>query len=66
MTDEPQADNQTSLGYQQRFAATVPEEVIGKSLDDADVGQLAGASTCPDGFNDALAQIRDQARSDGS
>lgn len=62
VTVEPQAENETSLGYQERFAAAVPDAVIGKSLDDADVGKLAGASTCPDGFNDALAQIRDQAR----
>lgn len=57
------AENETSLGYQERFAAAVPDEVIGKSLDEAEVGKLAGASTCPDGFNDAIAQIREQARS---
>ncbi|EHI39571.1 hypothetical protein OPAG_01684 [Rhodococcus opacus PD630] len=57
------AENETSLGYQERFAAAVPDEVIGKSLDEAEVGKLAGASTCPDGFNDAIEQIREQARS---
>ncbi|MFC9835289.1 calcium-binding protein [Rhodococcus sp. NPDC127530] len=57
------AENETSLGYQERFAAAVPDEVIGKSLDEAEVGRLAGASTCPDGFNDAIEQIREQARS---
>jgi uncharacterized protein with FMN-binding domain len=56
------AENETSLGYQERFAAAVPDEVVGKSLDEAEVGKLAGASTCPDGFNDAIAQIREQAR----
>jgi hypothetical protein len=64
VTVEPQAENETSLDYQERFAAAVPDEVIGKSLDEAEVGKLAGASTCPDGFNDALAQIREQARAD--
>lgn len=64
VTVEPQAENETSLGYQERFAAAVPDEVIGKTLDEAEVGKLAGASTCPDGFNDAIAQIREQARSD--
>lgn len=29
--------------------------------DKAEVGTLAGASTCPDGFNDAIEQIREQA-----
>lgn len=63
VTVEPQAENETSLGYQERFAAAVPDEVVGKSLDEAEVGKLAGASTCPDGFNDAIAQIRHEARS---
>ena len=51
----------TSRGYQERFAAAVPDEVIGKGLDDAEVGVIAGASGCADGFNDAIAKIRDQA-----
>lgn len=62
VTVEPQAENETSLDYQERFAAAVPDEVIGKTLDEAEVGKLAGASTCPDGFNDALEQIREKAR----
>ena len=57
------AENETSLGYQERFAAAVPDVVIGKNLDEAEAGKLAGASTCPDGFNDAIEQIREQARS---
>lgn len=55
-------NNDTSRGYQERFAAAVPEAVIGKSLDEAEVGVLAGASGCADGFNDAIAKIREQAR----
>ncbi len=59
---EPMPDNNdTSRGYQERFAAAVPDEVIGKSIDDLEVGIIAGASGCADGFNDALAKIRDQA-----
>jgi uncharacterized protein with FMN-binding domain len=59
---EPMPDNnETSRGYQERFAAAVPDEVVGKSLDEAEVGVLAGASGCADGFNDAIAKIRDQA-----
>lgn len=54
-------NNDTSRGYQERFAAAVPGEVIGLSIDDADVDTLAGASGCADGFNNALALIRDQA-----
>lgn len=54
-------NNDTSRGYQERFAAALPDEVIGESIDDVEVGVLAGASSCGDGFNDALAKIRDEA-----
>ncbi|WP_129658318.1 hypothetical protein [Rothia uropygialis] len=62
VTVEPQDENETSRGYQERFTAAVPAAVVGKGLDEAEVGKLADASTCPDGFNDALAQIRGQAK----
>jgi uncharacterized protein with FMN-binding domain len=62
VTVEPMPDNNdTSRGYQERFAAAVPDEVVGRSLDEAEVGVLAGASGCADGFNDAIAKIREQA-----
>ena len=54
-------NNDTSRGYQERFAAAVPDEVAGKSIEGLEVGKIAGASGCADGFNDALAKIRDQA-----
>jgi uncharacterized protein with FMN-binding domain len=63
VTVEPMPENNaTSRGYQERFAAAVPAEVIGKSLDEVNVGKLAGASGCADGFNNALTAIRAQAR----
>ncbi|MFF2653106.1 hypothetical protein [Streptomyces sp. NPDC058045] len=54
-------NNETSHGYQERFAAAVPGEVEGKPVDGLRVGKIAGASGCADGFNDALAKIRMQA-----
>jgi len=54
-------NNDTSRGYQERFAAAMPDEVAGKSIDGLRVGKIAGASGCADGFNDALAKIREQA-----
>lgn len=54
-------NNATSRGYQERFAAALPEEVVGRSVDEVEIGKLAGSSSCGDGFNDALAQIREQA-----
>lgn len=62
VTVEPMPDNNdTSRGYQERFAAAAPDEVIGRSIDDFEVGIIAGASGCADGFNDALTKIREQA-----
>jgi uncharacterized protein with FMN-binding domain len=58
-------NNDTSRGYQERFAAAVPGAVIGKRLADVEVGKLAGASGCADGFNDALTKIRRQAGATG-
>ena len=57
----PNATNPTSLDYQRRFAAAVPEVVVGRPLSEVRVSRLAGASTTPDGFNDALNKIRAQA-----
>lgn len=55
------ARDATSLGYQQRFAAALPDAVIGQRIDDLSVDRLAGSSGCSEGFMDALAQIREQA-----
>lgn len=52
-----------SLGYQRAFAEAVSEVVVGQLVSEADVGKLAGASGCPDGFNQALARIRAEAAS---
>ena len=56
------AEDETSLGYQQRFAAALPDAVIGRDIADLSVDRLAGSSGCSEGFMDALAQIKDQAQ----
>ena len=55
------ADDETSLGFQQRFAAALPEAVIGRDIDDLAIDRLAGSSGCSQGFMDALAKIKEQA-----
>jgi uncharacterized protein with FMN-binding domain len=55
------AEDETSLGYQQRFADALPDAVIGRSVDELDIDRLAGSSGCSEGFMDALAKIRDAA-----
>jgi uncharacterized protein with FMN-binding domain len=57
----PHATVPRSLELQRRFAASVPKVVIGKPIDQVNVGKLAGSSGTPKGFNDAIRQIRDQA-----
>ncbi len=56
------ATDPTSFEYQRGFAAAVPAVIRGKPLSEVKVGKLAGASGCPDGFNAAIAKIREQAR----
>jgi uncharacterized protein with FMN-binding domain len=62
VTVTPHATDATSLDYQRRFADAVPNVVVGRRIDEVNVGRLAGSSGTPIGFNDALRQIRDQAR----
>jgi uncharacterized protein with FMN-binding domain len=57
----PNATNPTSLGLQRRFAEAVPEVVVGKRLDEVRVSRLAGSSSTPDGFNQAIERIKEQA-----
>lgn len=58
----PHATDPTSLALQRRFAAAVPAVVVGRRLAEVNVGRLAGSTGTPRGFNDAIRQIRDQAR----
>jgi uncharacterized protein with FMN-binding domain len=59
------AEDETSLGYQERFALALPDEIVGRPLDEIGVDRLAGASGCSEGFMDALAEIRGTARAGG-
>jgi uncharacterized protein with FMN-binding domain len=55
------AEDPISLEYQQRFAAALPGEIIGRDIDTLQIDRLAGSSGCSEGFMDALAQIKDAA-----
>jgi hypothetical protein len=57
------ATDPTSLEYQRRFAEAVPALVVGRPIDEVRLDHVAGSSGTPDGFNDALAQIRQEAAS---
>ena len=60
----PHATNPTSLDLQERFAEAVPAVVVGKKINEVDVGRLAGSSHTPNGFNDAVRQIKQQAKTE--
>ena len=62
VTVTPHATNATSLELQRRFAAAIPAVVVGKRIDEVNVGRLAGSSGTPDGFNAAIERIKEQAR----
>ena len=55
------AENETSLGYQQRFAAALPKVIVGRDIDQLDVDRVVGSSGCSEGFMDALRKIKEQA-----
>lgn len=58
----PGATNSTSKRYQGDFAGGVSAEVVGKSLDEADVTRVAGSSLTSGGFAEALQTIRQDAK----
>ncbi|CAM2744102.1 FMN-binding protein [Actinomyces slackii] len=52
----------TSKEHVQRFVDKIDEEVVGRSVEDAHVEALAGASKTSRAFNDAVDAIAEQAR----
>ncbi|MCW2771559.1 MAG: hypothetical protein JWR27_2992 [Aeromicrobium sp.] len=58
----PEATNGTSKQFQTKFAGGVADEVVGKSIDDLDVGAVAGSSLTSKGFNQAIEQIKGEAQ----
>jgi uncharacterized protein with FMN-binding domain len=52
-----------SVRFQDDFAAAYKQFVVGKKLDGLSVSAVSGASDTTDGFNDAVAKIRQQAQS---
>ncbi|WP_205648683.1 hypothetical protein [Acuticoccus kandeliae] len=63
---EPHAYVPRSLALQRAFARAVPRVVVGKPIDAVKIDKLAGSSGTPKGFNDAIRQIREQARRDAA
>ncbi|MBM3209734.1 hypothetical protein FJZ39_00085 [Candidatus Saccharibacteria bacterium] len=60
-TITPNADSGEAEEYQQRFAASYKDMVVGKSIDEVSLTRVAGSSLTGIGFNDALEQIKEDA-----
>ncbi|CEA08579.1 hypothetical protein BN1051_01934 [Arthrobacter saudimassiliensis] len=55
--------NPTSARYQQEFTDNIQDQVVGRNIDELDVGKVAGSSLTSRGFNEALERIKTEARS---
>lgn len=61
---ESLATNATSIDFQGKFVGGISTEIVGMNLDELEgVGNVAGSSLTPKGFNEALATIKAQAAS---
>lgn len=61
ITVTPGAVDSQSQRFQKDFAENVADQVVGKSLDEADVSVVASSSLTSEGFNEALAKIAEEA-----
>lgn len=57
------AERPASVQMQSNFAGGYKEYVVGKKLDEIEVGKVSGSSLTPKGFNDAVAKIKAEAKS---
>lgn len=57
----PKTENPVSKGFQDKFAAGIAAEVVGKPIDSISVDVVNGSSLTPAGFMEALLKIKLQA-----
>lgn len=58
----PEPGDRTSQKYQNKFLSGYRQFVIGKNIDSVNLTKVSGSSLTPKGFDDALAQIKSQAK----
>lgn len=56
------ATDREAREYQERFSNNYKELIVGKKVGDVSLSRVAGSSLTSNGFNDALDQIKDDAR----
>ena len=54
--------DRTSVRYQNKFISGYKQYVVGKNIADVQLSKVSGSSLTPDGFNNALSQIKSQAK----
>jgi hypothetical protein len=59
---DPQPGDHTSSRYMTIFASGYEQYVVGKNIADVHLTHVSGSSLTPEGFNDALAQIKTQSK----
>lgn len=55
------AEDRTSKNFQTQFIGSFSSAVVGKNIDELNLGKISGSSLTPKGFNNALASIKQQA-----
>jgi uncharacterized protein with FMN-binding domain len=58
----PEAGDNTSAKYQNKFISGYQQYVVGKNIANVNLTAVSGSSLTPKGFDDALAQIKSQAK----
>ena len=56
------ANGRESSEYQDRFISGYKSQVVGKDIDSLSLSGVSGSSLTPQGFNDALDKIKEEAR----
>jgi uncharacterized protein with FMN-binding domain len=58
---EPGAKDRTSEQFQSKFISGYEQQVVGKDISELRLSNVSGSSLTPQGFNDAVEQIKEQA-----
>ncbi|MBC7564941.1 calcium-binding protein [Candidatus Saccharibacteria bacterium] len=56
------ADNGSSREYQSAFASSYKDQVVGKNVNRVSLSRVSGSSLTSNGFNDALDQVKKDAK----
>jgi major membrane immunogen (membrane-anchored lipoprotein) len=59
---ESGATDGTSRDFQSKFISGYKAQIVGKSLDEVRLDKVSGSSLTPQGFNDAIDQIKESAK----